>query len=79
LNAYFELLERDSVALVWILKLTPNRILIDDNNLNKRINQIEKKYGYKITFFDVRLDKDIPIVLAVARLQKKKFPYFFAS
>lgn len=77
LNSYYELLERDAIALTYYYKLQPYLIKVNNNYYEKILLDIKKKYGYNLYFFDLNFDYWINIVLSVWINKKKKLPFMF--
>lgn len=77
----FELLERDSIALTWLLKLTPP--IINKNTLPKRIqeyvNFIEKKWNCELFIFDISYDKSNPHILIMRKYENDKISVWASS
>lgn len=79
LHAYYEILERDSIALIWYYKLQTPKIVFSEQEFEKIFWQqyFDKNFIYE--FYDIRLDKKIPHILCIAREKNWNFPFFFAS
>ncbi|MDD2907130.1 MAG: YcaO-like family protein [Candidatus Gracilibacteria bacterium] len=79
LNSYYELLERDSIALTYFYKLSPNIVEIDDIYYKNKIANLEKKYCYNFTFLNLNFDYGINIILCIGINNKKEIPYLFTG
>ena len=69
LGGLLELCERDSLMIMWLLKLTPN-IFIKNSlplKIQNRIKKIEALAHGEITLFDISFDKKIPHICAFFR------------
>jgi ribosomal protein S12 methylthiotransferase accessory factor len=77
-KALFELLERDSIMLAWINKLSLP--IIDKKSLPEEIKnliyEIEKETQKEIFLLDASLDKEFPVIISCSYDKNKKFPFF---
>lgn len=78
LNSYYEILERDSIALTYFYKLSPNRIEINDNYYKHKILDLEEKYNFNFYFFNLNYNHWINIVLCIWKNKENKIPFIFS-
>ena len=78
INSYYELIERDSIALTYYFKLSPKLIEIDDLNYKNKINFLKDKYNYEFYFFSLNYLYGINVTLCIWKNLKKEIPYIFA-
>lgn len=70
-SGLFELLERDAFANYWMLGVAPPQLPISslaDDQLPEVVSQLFEGNSLNITLYDIRVDVDIPCVLAKASL-----------
>lgn len=79
LHAYYEILERDSIALIWYYKLQTPKIVFSAQEQEVIFWEQYFDENFFYEFYDIRLDKTLPHILCIARNKHWDFPYFFAS
>lgn len=64
LRGIYEVIERDSIALTWLLKLSPRRINFNEAEIKTSFSDIEERVSNseEFRYYDVTTDLDIPVI-----------------
>lgn len=72
-HALLELIERDAFMLTWYLRLPLPELELGDDALSPASREVLAYLGQRgvaVRFFDMSIDFDVPVVLALARAQR---------